>query len=108
MKEKDINSLKELEKAISKLDESHFKIGKALLDKAIYLQEKLDELQNDINDKGLNIEMQQGTYSITRANPSCDTYNKFLKHYTSIIKQLNEMLPKIADEDLDAKSEFAL
>ena len=108
MAKEKLNKLKDLEKAITLLDDNQRKIASALLDKATYLEDKLEELQEDIDTYGLNIEMQQGTYSITRANPSCETYNKFLKHYTTIVKQLNDMLPKIENNNDEETSEFAL
>ena len=37
--------------------------------------------------------MCQGKYDIDRTNPSLQAYNNLIKNYTSVIKQLNEMLP---------------
>ena len=101
--EYDLNSL---EKALSSLEPNKAKLGLSLLEKAIYLDGKLKELQEDIDTNGLNVEMCQGKYSITRANPSCVTYTSFFKNYTAIIRQITEMIPK--EENEEDPNEFAL
>ena len=40
-----------------------------------------------------------GSYNIDRANPALNGYNITLKNYTSVIKQLNDMLPKVEKKD---------
>ena len=35
-----------------------------------------------------------GAYNIERTSPALNAYNITLKNYTSVIKQLNDMLPK--------------
>ena len=37
--------------------------------------------------------MCQGSYDIDRENPALKSYNTTIKNYTSVIKQLNDMLP---------------
>ena len=101
--EYDLNSLNS---AINSLDSNKVELGLSLLEKAVYLDAKLKELQEDIDLNGLNIEMCQGKYTITRANPSCNTYTAFIKNYTSIIKQINDLIP--APKEEDEENEFAL
>lgn len=100
-----IKDLKSLEEDIRSLPtENKKKIGFALLEKAMFLERQLKNLQEDIDTNGVTIPMQQGDYFITRANPSCNTYNSFLKQYIVIVKQINDMLPKqdgMSDDEID-------
>ena len=57
------------------------------------MNETLENLKSNIDEKGVVVEMCQGNYSIDRANPALQTYNALIKNYTSTSKQLFEMLP---------------
>lgn len=70
-----------------------------LIDKAKFMEKTLQELQTQINANGVITEMCQGNYNIDRANPALNAYNVTLKNYTAVIKQLNDMLPKINKEN---------
>jgi hypothetical protein len=65
-----------------------------LIDKAKFMEKTLQELQTKITENGVITEMCQGSYNIDRANPALNAYNITLKNYTSVVKQLNDMLPK--------------
>lgn len=93
--------LLELQEQIKEHNESKFQLCDSLIQKALYLENKLDELQKDIDLNGLKIQLQQGSYFIERANPSCAIYDKFLKQYTSIIKQINSVIGNELDESTD-------
>jgi len=68
-------------------------LGLALIDKAEFMEKTLQELQEKIKSGGVVTEMCQGAYTIERTNPALQGYNVTIKNYTSVIKQLNEMLP---------------
>lgn len=68
-------------------------LGLALIDKAKFMEKTLQELQEKINKGGVITEMCQGSYNIDRANPALQAYNVTIKNYTTVIKQLNDMLP---------------
>lgn len=71
----------------------------ALIDKAKFMEETLQDLQKEINDNGVITEMCQGAYNINRANPALNAYNVTIKNYTTVIKQLNDMLPKVTEKN---------
>lgn len=68
-------------------------LGLSLLEKAEYMQKTLKDLEVEIDAKGVITEMPQGNYAIERANPALQAYNVTIKNYTTIVKQLNEMIP---------------
>lgn len=68
-------------------------LGIALLEKAVFMEKTLSDLQKEIIEGGVVTKMCQGNYDIDRANPALQAYNTTIKNYTTVIKQLNDMLP---------------
>lgn len=81
-------------------------IAIALIDKAMFMEKTLKELEKQIETDGTITEMCQGSYSISRANPALQAYNNTMKNYTSVMKQLNDMLPKQEKVKDDGFDEF--
>jgi len=51
--------------------------------------------------------MPQGSYSILREHPAVKTYNTMIQRYTTVIKQLADLLPKeLPKEDDDGFESF--
>ena len=95
-------NIKELRKIFENEDNSELAL--LLLEKAEFLEKTLTELKDKVEKTGVVTEMCQGAYSIDRENPALRSYNTTIKNYTSIIKQLNDMLPKkniLKDDDFD-------
>ncbi len=80
-------------------------LGIALLDKAVFMENTLADLQKEIIAGGVVTKMCQGNYDIDRANPALQAYNTTIKNYTTVIKQLNDMLPA-EPKKTDAFKEF--
>ena len=57
-----------------------------LITNAVFMEEQLTLLQAKIRENGEN---QYGT----RKSPEVDVYNAMIKNYTSVIKQINDLLP---------------
>lgn len=93
MAKKKISNIKELKDSFKQLDDNKSKLALSLLDKAEFLEETLQELKIKVKLQGVITEMCQGDYSIERENPALKSYNTTVKNYTSVIKQLNDMLP---------------
>lgn len=93
MAKRKISNIKELKDTFEKLDDDKSKLALSLLDKAEFLEETLQELKIKVKLQGVITEMCQGEYSIERENPALKSYNTTVKNYTSVIKQLNDMLP---------------
>ena len=85
--------LKEIRKLFEAEDTSKNKLGLSLVDKAIFMEKTLGELQAKIEEKGVVTEMCQGTYTIERENPALKSYTSLIKNYNSIIKQIYDLLP---------------
>lgn len=87
----DLSSVKS---TLKEMDSDIAKLGLNLLIEAEFMKKTLKKLKKDINDNGVITDMQQGDYSIQRANPSLSQYNSLVKNYNATIKQITEILPK--------------
>lgn len=93
--EKDIKKLK----ALFEDGSSKSILALSLIDKADFMETTLKDLQKKVKENGVVTKMCQGAYNIDRANPALAAYNITIKNYTTIIKQLNEMIPKEVKTD---------
>ena len=91
-KKKDVD-LKALREIFQENDTAKSKLALSLLDKAEFMEETLKILQEKVKQDGVVTSMCQGSYEIDRENPALRSYNTTIKNYTSVIKQLNDMLP---------------
>lgn len=93
MAKKKISDIGELKKVFLELNNNKSRLALSLLDKAEFLEKTLEELKDQVNLNGVITSMCQGEYEIDRENPALRSYNTTVKNYTSVIKQLNDMLP---------------
>ena len=96
---REINRLTNLFKDI---DRNKRLTAKGLIEEAAYMRITLQELKVEIDKHGPIDEMSQGDYSILREHPALKSYNTMVQRYSSIIKQLTDLLPKeikVVDED---------
>lgn len=97
-------NINELRVVFEKKNDNRSKLALSLLDKAEFMEDTLNQLQNRIKENGVVTSMCQGSYNIDRANPALQAYNVTIKNYNSVIKQLVDLLPdndlKIEGEDL--------
>ena len=101
MAKKKISNIKELKNTFEQLDDDKSRLALSLLDKAEFLEDTLQELKIKVKLNGVVTEMCQGDYSIERENPALKSYNTTVKNYTSVIKQLNDMLPSKENPNKD-------
>lgn len=101
MAKKKISNIQELKDTFEQLDDDKSKLALSLLDKAEFLEETLQKLKVKVKLQGVITEMCQGDYSIERENPALKSYNTTVKNYTSVIKQLNDMLPNKENTNKD-------
>jgi len=82
--------------------------AKGLIEEAAFMRVTLTELKKSIDENGPIDEMPQGEYSILREHPALKSYNTMVQRYSSIIKQLTDLLPKEVKvvEDDDGFQEF--
>ena len=93
MKKEKLKSLDEL-KSIFSDDDNTSVLARTLLDKATFMDKSLRELEKKVEENGVVTSMCQGAYSIDRTNPSLTTYKDLVKSFTTVIKQINDMIPK--------------
>ena len=100
---KSIN-INDLRIVFEKMNDNRSKLALSLLDKAEFMEDTLNKLQDRIKENGVVTSMCQGSYNIDRANPALQAYNVTIKNYNSVIKQLADLLPdnasKVEGEDL--------
>ena len=62
---------------------------------AVFMEEQLTKLQAEIRANGVVSEYKNGENQYgTRKSPEVDVYNAMIKNYTSVIKQLGDLLPE--------------
>lgn len=93
--------IKQLKNVFEKQDDNKSKLALSLLDKASFLEETLKKLKEIIEEEGVITEMCQGAYIIDRENPALKGYNTTIKNYSSVIKQITDMLPNNDEEPKD-------
>jgi hypothetical protein len=113
LKKKEISSKeKEIKKEVTRLNKIFKEIGESkkalatsLIPEAAFMKATLNQLKEGINKDGVQIEMDQGSYTILVANPDVKTYNTMTQRFTTVIKELNNLLPpdipKIGDDGFD-------
>ena len=92
-------NLDKLREYFEKNDNEKSKLALSLINRAVFLNKTLDDLEKEINESGVITVMQQGDYEIERENPALKSYNTTIKNYTTLIKQLFDMLPKNIGEN---------
>lgn len=102
-KKYDVKTLRTL---FDNLTDNKAKLAQNLLDKAEFMEQTLEELKEKVKADGVIVEMCQGKYNIEREHPALRSYNTTIKNYSSIIKQLSDMLPKAELSQIDSFEEF--
>lgn len=90
-----------------KLDKDTKKSVESLVDEAAFMAASLYELREIINEKGYTEEYQNGANQ--RGIKKCsevEIYNTMVKNYMSTIKQLTDLLPKEAAQEMEKSDGF--
>ena len=100
---KELNKLKKIFKDI---EPNKQKVVEKLISNAAFMAESLEQLQEIINEKGFTEEYHNGAnQSGVKKCSEVEIYNTMIKNYSSVIKQLVDLLPEEAkgggDELLD-------
>jgi len=98
-------NFKEIKKDIEELPASKKEMAKALLNKAEFMEDELAKLQKVLKEKGWTESYQNGAnqYGVKKSSEA-DAYNTLIKNYSTIIRQIDDLLPKgsqNADEFLE-------
>jgi len=96
-----MKSFKANKAAIKSLPENKREIADKLIDKAEFMEEELQKLQNILREKGWTEEYQNGAtqYGIKKSSEA-DVYNTLIKNYNATLKLIADLIPdKLADDD---------
>lgn len=85
--------LNKFKKIFENMLEDKKKINESLFERAVFMREKLKEMEQRIDTDGVIVTMPQGNYSIERAHPLISQWGAMVKNYSAVIKQLCEQLP---------------
>lgn len=100
VKKKDLGRFADTYNAAAKEQQS---LCLQLITNAVFMEEQLTKLQAAIRENGVVAEYKNGENQYgTRKSPEVDVYNSMIKNYTSVIKQINDLLPDAppADDEL--------
>lgn len=99
---------KEIQREISRLTKLYQDIDrtkrltmKGLIEEAAFMKSTLKELKAEIDKNGPIDEMPQGEYSILREHPALKSYNTMVQRYTTVLKQMTDLLPKEVQKEVD-------
>ena len=94
-------NFKILKNAFNEMDNEKGMLGLGLVRELEFMKQTINKLKREVQKQGVVTEMDQGKYSIKRANPALVQYNALVKNYQSTVKQINELLPKELSDDDD-------
>lgn len=98
MARKKVIDISNLRKVFESLNDNKSKLALSLLDKAEFMNKTLTDLEKKIKEDGVVTVMPQGSYVIERENPALRSYNTTIKNYTSVVKQIVDLLPESANK----------
>lgn len=98
MARKTIPDIKSLRTVFENINDNKSKLALSLLDKAEFMNSTLVKLEDKVKEDGVVTDMIQGSYVIERENPALRSYNTTVKNYTSVIKQIVDLLPESANK----------
>lgn len=100
-KEKDGKIKKEiakLKRLFKDMEKDTMNTVSSLIRNAAFMAVTLDDLQETINIEGAVSEYQNGENQWgTKKSPEVEVYNTMIKNHMAIIKQLSDLLPKVAN-----------
>ena len=84
-----------LNRIFKNIDDDKKEIVKGLIENASFMSVQMSLMIKRINEEGVTIRYQNGENQWGyKKSPDVETYNSFIKQYTTIIKQLTDLLPK--------------
>lgn len=87
----------ELKTILEKIPEDKKLIGGRIADELVFMQATLADLKAQIKASGTVEHFEQGKQKFLRESPALKSYNVTLKSYSTLYKQLTDLLPKDQD-----------
>lgn len=89
----------ELEAILERIPEDKQYIGRKLADELIFMDETLTTLKRKIKENGTEEEFIQGKQQFTRESTALTSYNKTIQRYSTLYKQLTDLMPKSVEAE---------
>lgn len=90
-----------LKRQFNKIDKKKKNLMQRLIENAAFMAATLEDLQEEINEKGCISEYKNGENQYgTKKAPEVEVYNAMVKNYAAVIRQLTDLLPE-GGENLD-------
>lgn len=107
-KEKRIRQEKDkLKRQFNKIDKKKKSLAARLIENAAFMAITLEELQQEINEKGCISEYKNGENQYgTKKSPEVEVYNTMVKNYAAVIRQLTDLLPEGSEKPNDGFDDF--
>ena len=96
---------KEIKEILKKIPTEKQNEASLVADKLIYLEEKLAELQKQIDEQGVVEHFINGKQDFLRESPALASYTKLMKTYDTFYKNLINLVPKEVDNSDDSNFE---
>jgi seryl-tRNA(Sec) selenium transferase len=94
-----LKDLRKLRRIFKNLDKDRKVVAEKLCKKAAFMDVTLDEMQSQIVAEGYVVEAVNGNgFTVQMDHPAMKTYNTMIKNYTTVMKQLADLLPEGAEE----------
>lgn len=98
---------RKLNQLFTKIDNKTKKAVQSLIENAAFMAITLADLSDTINQNGCISEYQNGENQWgTKKAPEVEVYNSMIKNYSSIIKQLTDLIPKEPPQEKDKGDGF--
>lgn len=82
-----------LNKLFSKIPKDKKSLAEGLISQAVFMIGTLAELQESIENDGAIELFEQGAQKLLREHPAAKLYNTMIKNYSTVCKQLFDLLP---------------
>lgn len=109
-KEKRINKeVVRLKGLFKNIEPDTLKTVDGLIKNAAFMTITLEDLQKQMNENGVISEYKNGENQYgTKKSPEVEIYNTMIKNYSSLIKQLTDLLPKKEIVESDGFDDFVM
>lgn len=93
---------KAIDEILKKIPSDKLNEASLVADKLRYMEDKLEEVQKQIDEKGVVEHFINGKQDFLRESPALASYNKLMKTYDTFYKNLINLVPKeTSEEDTD-------
>lgn len=97
---KNNNELEKFNEIFKNIDENKRNVVNQLIVNAVFMSEELKKLQEVIKENGCVETYQNGANQFGKKKSSeIEVYNSMIKNYTTVIKQLLDLLPSSSNEN---------